>query len=203
MKAPVMTLLEKLQAGDKNSWKYFYKKLFGWASNFITANSGTLADAEDAFQEASIRLWEKISAPDFRLTTKNKDLDPYFKQILRNYWINEHLRKKKHNKTDNVDEDQITNISDSMDEEDIIEKIFNELKCDKTDKYNCIYRTLKKLNDNHQYMIVTYYLDQKSIKEIEAERGYNKGVGRVTLLRAREALKKLLRGDNGCHCLMA
>jgi RNA polymerase sigma factor (sigma-70 family) len=77
-------LLEKLKHNDNFSFKQLYSKYFTSIAQYITNNNGSIADAEDIFQEAMLVLLNKIKDPNFILTAS---LQTYFFAIVKNLWL--------------------------------------------------------------------------------------------------------------------
>lgn len=79
-----------LRAGDFKVLDHIYRDHSPAIRSWISKNNGTLADAQDVFQEAIIALHQKANDPNFVLTCP---LGGLLFSICRNKWLNQ-LRKK-------------------------------------------------------------------------------------------------------------
>jgi RNA polymerase sigma factor (sigma-70 family) len=77
-------LLEKLKTNDNFSYTQLYNDCFASIAHYIVKNNGSMADAEDVFQEAVLVLLKKIEEPNFTLTSS---LQTYFFAIAKNLWL--------------------------------------------------------------------------------------------------------------------
>ena len=77
--------VESLRLRDRASYTLLYQLMMPPVARYVQRNSGSLADAEDVFQETLLVLAEKVQQPDFRLTAS---LKTYLISIARNVWLN-------------------------------------------------------------------------------------------------------------------
>ncbi len=82
--------IEALRREDKNLIREIYQKYAPQVSQWISKNSGSMADAKDIFQEGLISLYNKALDPNFTL---NCSLGALLFTICRNKWTDQ-LRKK-------------------------------------------------------------------------------------------------------------
>lgn len=88
---PDHALIEALRGGDFSVLDRVYRENAGTISSWITKNSGSLADAQDIFQEGIVALHQKAKDPDFVLSCP---LGALLFRICQNKWMY-HLRKKR------------------------------------------------------------------------------------------------------------
>lgn len=88
---PDHSLIEALRNGDFSVLDQVYRKNAGTITSWITKNSGSLADAQDVFQEGIVALHQKAKDSDFVLSCP---LGALLFRICQNKWLY-HLRQKK------------------------------------------------------------------------------------------------------------
>ncbi|RYF69357.1 MAG: sigma-70 family RNA polymerase sigma factor [Cytophagaceae bacterium] len=90
---PVLTpTLDSLRLQDRAAYDVLYRMVMPSIVRYVQRNGGSLADAEDVFQETLMVLAEKVKEPDFRLTAT---LKTYLTSIAHNMWLNR-LRARRH-----------------------------------------------------------------------------------------------------------
>ncbi|GAB3893706.1 hypothetical protein GCM10028803_08090 [Larkinella knui] len=102
------SLIELLRTGDTSAYEWVYKKYYPSIARFVQRNKGNEGDAEDIFQESVLLIYQKITAPDFRLTST---LKTFLFSIARNLW----LKKLRDEKLVTISEDQLILLHDSVD----------------------------------------------------------------------------------------
>ncbi|RRB02878.1 RNA polymerase sigma factor [Larkinella rosea] len=102
------SLLESLRAGDTSAYEWVYKKYYPSIARFVQQNKGNEGDAEDIFQESVLVLYQKITAPDFRLTST---LKTFLFSIAKHSW----LKKLRDEKLVPISEEQLILIQDTQD----------------------------------------------------------------------------------------
>jgi RNA polymerase sigma factor (sigma-70 family) len=102
------SLIESLRAGKTSAYEWIYKKYYPSIARFVQRNSGNQGDAEDIFQESVLLLYQKITAPDFKLTAT---LKTFLFSIARNCW----LKKLRDEKLVTISEDQLIALHDTYD----------------------------------------------------------------------------------------
>lgn len=76
--------IESLRLRERASYELLYRLMMPPVVRYVQRNSGSLADAEDVFQETLMVLAEKVQQPDFQLTAS---LKTYLVTIARNIWL--------------------------------------------------------------------------------------------------------------------
>lgn len=84
-------LVKALKSGDTRVVQQVYAQCFPMVAAYVQANSGTVEDAEDVFQEAWLVLLGKIKNPDFTLTSL---VSTYVFSVAKNIWLHT-LRTKR------------------------------------------------------------------------------------------------------------
>lgn len=79
-----------IRQNDKAALKSLYLRNYPGVEQYVVANSGTVDEAKDIFQEAFIALWRNVQAGRFTEKT-GSSLDAYLFQIARHKWL-DHLR---------------------------------------------------------------------------------------------------------------
>lgn len=95
-------LLDAFLSNREEHLKAFYISQYPKAKNYILKNGGTLENAKDAFQEAYLACWKKLSTGKFK--PKNRaELEAYLFTIAKNKWIDQ-TRTVAKRKTISIDE---------------------------------------------------------------------------------------------------
>ena len=145
--------------------KYYNDALF-YTLSLTKNNSLSEEIVSDAFYTALKTSTEEIN-----------NFKAWILKVCRNLYFNS-LRKS--NRLKELDE----NISDKS--EEICKKIIRK------EEYQTLYKAILLLNSSHKEVIILYYFEDLSIKDIALIIGKNETVIKVTLFRAREALRKIL-----------
>lgn len=82
-----------LRKKDNSSFKVLYEYYYPTIEKLVLSNSGSIADAEDVFQDTLIVLLDKVPAEDFKLTASIKT---YVYAVASNIWL-KRLRKNGRN----------------------------------------------------------------------------------------------------------
>jgi RNA polymerase sigma-70 factor (ECF subfamily) len=148
------------------------------ATMYRTAYSllGNPQDAEDAVQEAFIRLWQKRD----RLPV-DEDLGAYCQMLVRNLCIDS-LRKGHLAESDLTAEDvrvaSEQSASSALETEEAVEQVEHAIHT---------------LPENQQRVVELHILHDRSLSEIEQETGFSAVNVRVLLSRGKKKLQQLLR----------
>jgi len=90
-----MTDKEIIEHLQQNKYSLAVKGLYNilpYVKQYIKANSGTAADAEDILQDALVILYKKVHSGNFTLTVT---LKTYLLAIVRNCWLQQLRQQKK------------------------------------------------------------------------------------------------------------
>lgn len=149
--------IESIIAGDQETFNRLYEKEFPAVVRHVLANSGTLDEARDLFQDALVVLVE--IAKNKRLTINKHGIEKYLFEIARRLWYNQ-LRKKKATKELNDN----TLVIGGMEVE--IE-FYTE-----PDKYGDILTEIEKLGSRCKELLYHFYYLNRDWKDITEELGY-------------------------------
>lgn len=145
----IKTLRSKNDQEVNEAFKHLFRDYFPSIKNYITANNGTIDDAEDIFQDGLIVLYKKVRNENFELTSA---LKTYVYSICKYIWFNR-VRKKKEVELEEgadfllPDEDQLT-ILIKTEAGELIADLFGEL------------------GEECKNLLILFYYKRKKMKEI-------------------------------------
>ena len=154
-----------------------FKKYYNDALLYTLSLSKNRAVAEDIVSNAFYKALIKID--------EERDGE-YFKSWLFTVCRNEYFtfcRKKQRHTTVELDE----RVAD--DSESVLDTIIRD------EDYRALYRAIEMLGEMHRELITLFYFENMPIKEIASIVKKSETNVKVSLCRAREALKKLLEGE--------
>lgn len=123
------TYITGIREGDSKIIRSIYENYHKAIVKLVETNQGTKDDAHDVFQEALVLMFQKVQAPNFKLTSS---FLTYFYAISRNIWYNK-LRKKSNSEVtlDNkmllMVEQDTTSIGESNEQYFLYRKMFLQL----------------------------------------------------------------------------
>jgi DNA-directed RNA polymerase specialized sigma24 family protein len=79
-----LDILADLKNRKNSAFSLLYKHYFPAIKRFVVSNSGTMADAQDVFQETVIVLLDKVPRKDFVLTSS---IRAYVNAVASNIWL--------------------------------------------------------------------------------------------------------------------
>lgn len=176
-----LDLLAGLKAQEPTAYEALYKRYYAMVETFILQNNGSREDARDIFQESMIALFRSVSKLEFQLY-KDATLTAFIMAIARKTWYNT-LRKKKKMALANEDESLLNKLNFSLESEE---------KGDLEKKYDLIGEKFKQLNKDCQGLLLAYYFEGKSLKEIAVQMGYTGSFIKVKKYRCMQNLKNLV-----------
>ena len=137
---------------------------------------GNPQDAEDAVQEAFIRLWKKRDS-----VPVDEDLGAYCQQLVRNLCIDS-LRRGRLAEADVMAED--VRVADGLSASSSLES--KEAVAE-------VEQAIQALPENQQRVVELHVMHDRSLSEIEQETGFSAVNVRVLLSRGKKKLQQLLR----------
>lgn len=148
------------------------------ATMYRTAYSllGNPQDAEDAVQEAFIRLWQKRDH-----VPVSEDLGAYCQMLVRNLCIDV-LRRGRLAEADTVVES--VRVADEQSASSALEN---------AEAVAQVTQAIQSLPENQQRVVTLHVMQERSLIEIEKETGFSAVNVRVLLSRGRKKLQQLLR----------
>lgn len=102
---PDYRFLVALRENDSHTLEELYRECSPKITQWVLKNNGTVADANDLFQEALISLHTSAHREDFTLTCP---ISALLFTICRNQWINQLRRKKKESEVRKVEAERYT-----------------------------------------------------------------------------------------------
>jgi RNA polymerase sigma factor (sigma-70 family) len=100
-------IVSNLKKRDNAAYNLLYTFYYPIIERFVTRNNGSVADAQDVFQETIIVLLDKVPKKDFILTSSIKT---YIFAVASNIWL-KRLRDAKKFTEINNDHDQLEDLS--------------------------------------------------------------------------------------------
>jgi RNA polymerase sigma factor (sigma-70 family) len=152
------TIVTGLKNRDVIIINYLYRQFFQQIRSFVESNSGTLMDAEDAFQDALVVIYKKISSKDFSLTCA---FNTYLYSVCRYLWL-QRLNKRKSGEEFKQSVSQDYPWSDTNETDELIGEI---------DKFNLFQQHFVKLRKEDQ-QVLKLYMNKVSLKEIAGILGF-------------------------------
>lgn len=164
------------------SIRYLYRENFDMLSRYILNNNGNEQDAEDIFQEVMVAFIQLLKAGKFR---GESSIRTFLFSLNKNIWLNElkkrgraSLREEKYEKNMNRDE----HTAD----------IAMELRQTKQE----LLKTLEALGENCKKILLLFYYENRSMKEIVSELPYeNEQVVRNKKSKCLKKLEELVKGN--------
>ncbi|WP_342514056.1 RNA polymerase sigma factor [Sporosarcina sp. FSL K6-1522] len=162
--------IQKIQAGDKESFRLFYEAYADYAIRTASAITRNREMAKDAVQETFIRVYRQIHSYQPELP-----FDPWFYRIL----TNECLRLlKKEAPLSKFEHPDLEN------DPALAEQSFDHLAD--------LYDTIQSLDDAHRIPLILKYIKGFTEKEIADILGLNHNTVKSRLFKGRKRLKKQL-----------
>ncbi len=124
--------IEGIKRGNPKVIQQIYADFHQAIAHLVETHRGTEEDARDVFQEGLMTMYQKVQAPDFKLTSS---FLTYFYAVCRNIWFNK-LRKKSNtevtfdNKTLSMIEDDPVSVLEQNEQYFLYRKMFLRLGAD-------------------------------------------------------------------------
>jgi len=180
-------LIKAIQVNDEQVLKMLYNDNFHKTKSYILANSGSIEEAKDIFQEAFVTVWENVQ--DNKFTPKNQSaLNGYLYTIAKNKWLN-HLNSARYRKTNSY-ENHVLTLKDKNTIETDIFKEENENKIDK------VAGAFDSLGDACKKLLTVFYYDNKSLRDISKLFNVTEASARNKKYRCLEKLRTLVLKSN-------
>ena len=145
-------LVAALRAGDNRAFKQVYQKGYTLVQALITRNSGSSEDAQDVFQEVLFIVVKRLRKPGFSLSCA---LNTYLYAVARNIWKTR-MRGKKYS----VEfKDTLHDFEDPTESETNVKKLFEE-------RHNTVKQLLEQLSEKCRQIIMDFYYEKKSMRDI-------------------------------------
>lgn len=165
-------ILEKISRGDEKALEYLYKKYYRMMIKLVISNNGSEQEGKDIYQEALIVFWQKAVSGNFTLTSK---ISTYLYSICLNLWRKELDRKSK---LSNEEKDSTEYMDD-----------------DRHERMKIIQECIDLLGDNCKKILMYYYFDGMSMKEISEKLGLaNTDTAKTKKYKCKKKLDQLIKG---------
>lgn len=177
---PDQYIVEGIRNEDRKILKQLYRDYFELIKKMVLKNSGTLADAEDVFQESLVAIYSKLREQDIVL---KRPFRGYLYAVARNLWLMQ-LRKKSYQKVTFQDIIQYNDSAEVMDKQ--LEKREQE----------ALYHTKFKTLPADCQQVLTLFFEKKSMEEIAETMGYsNAGYAKKKKFLCKKCLIEMIRED--------
>ncbi len=174
------TLVSAIRNNDQQVLKKLYLNNYQKVEKYILANSGSIPQAKDAYQEAFLATYQNVKADKF-LPLNETALQGYLFTIAKNKWT-DYLRSAQFKKTKGISENLSGSLSENADEN--IEDDF-QLKMDST------LDAFSKLGEECKNVLTLFYFNKKSMREIAEIQNLEEASVRNKKYRCLQQLKKL------------
>lgn len=172
-------------AGDRQSAeaiRFLYRENFDMLSRYILNNSGSGQDAEDVFQEVLVAFIHLLKAGKFR---GESSIRTFLFSLNKNIWLNELKRRGRASAREEKYEK-------AMNREEPTADIAMELRQTKQE----LLKTLDALGENCKKILLLFYYENRSMKEIVTELPYeNEQVVRNKKSKCLKKLEELVKGN--------
>ena len=172
-------IIKLCQLGDKKAFELLYEKNITKAmqTSYLIVNNKLLA--EDIVQEAFIECYRDIKYLKHPEAYKSW----FYKILLRNSW--RLAKRERRHKTEELNLDSIK----------IVESDFDSKVFESTDLENIVQKSIENLKAKLRNIVILYYFNDMSVKEIAKVIGCFEGTVKSRLYTARKILKKELEAS--------
>jgi RNA polymerase sigma factor (sigma-70 family) len=160
-------IIELLRTGESGLALNSLYKHFPMIRKLIRSNGGNTKDAEDIFQEALIILIRKAKDKDFRLTAQ---LSTYLFSVCRFLWKDQLKRLNNAQITYGVVTGQPGDAATYLTESEEA-SLYTEVE--KENRAKLAEKVLQELKDRCREILLFFYQDRLSLKDIATRMGYN------------------------------
>ncbi|MEI8279379.1 MAG: sigma-70 family RNA polymerase sigma factor [Bacteroidota bacterium] len=178
-------ILSELAAGKRAATESVYKQHHNIVVHWINNHGGTVADAEDIFQEAMVVLFEKAQSEDFRLTCR---IGTYLFAVSKHLWYKKIQQLQK----------QPSSLPESGESDDPAELAYEDditSHHEREAHYEQLYAAMEQLGEPCRSLLQAYYHKDKSMQEIAADFGYtNPDNAKTQKYKCLTRLRKLFYG---------
>ncbi len=170
-------LIHQTRRGNPEAFGKIYDKYLDRIYRFIFFRVSSKEQAEDLSSQVFLKALEYLDEK-----RKINNLQAFLYQIARNLIIDFYRDKKE---VVSLDGEEAKELQDNH--LDISEEINTRLEIEKTKK------ALREIRDEYKEVIILYYLEELSIREIAQILEKNKGNVRILIHRALKALREKIR----------
>lgn len=169
-------LIQGIKEGDDKALVAFYKMYFPRIKQYVLKNNGTVNDAEDLFQEATMVLYKKIQMPSFELTSS---LYTYLYAVGKRQWLNK-LKKQSRDRFE-------------LPENDLLESKDIQI-IDESEQHTLYRAKFLELGENCQ-KIMNLFFQKVKMEDIAAKMNISKAYAKKRKFQCKEKLISLIKKD--------
>ncbi len=158
MEAPYQNdhdLVEALRRGGKVALQHIYRKCYPVFEAYVAKSGGTVADAQDCFQNGILSVWVNVRTGRYQLR-ENAAFSTYVLGVCKYVWMN-HIRSAYHKTTDL--------------DRDLPDLVQAEPDLDYEQKLKMLNTGLSHLGKNCQEVLRLFYFERLSYEEIAVRTG--------------------------------
>ena len=164
--------------GGEAGMERLYIAHFEAVRRYITTHGGTETDAEDIYQEAFLALWRNVKTGKLQ-SIEGLNIGGYLFSIARFKWVDEIRKRKTHVK---------------MVAEKATETIWEEqLQEDEDARIASVRKLFGKLGESCQKVLLLFYYQKKSMREIAAAMQWEEATARNNKYRCLQKLRNLMK----------
>lgn len=171
--------LKALSVNDEKALQELYQTNYKQVERYVLQNSGSEDEAKDVYQDAFIAVWRNIRLNKFELR-EGSSVDAYLIQVAKYKWLDQ-LRHK-------AVKENIILPAESSDMMTIEESNDIEVQRIKT-----IREKFRQLGDNCKALLMKFYYDRQSLKEIAKAFNWTEATAKNNKYRCMEKLKSLVK----------
>jgi len=172
--------IKKIKSGEEHLYKSLVEKHSSSVFNLIKGVVSSKEDAEEIAQDVFVKAF--FSLINFR---GDCSFSTWLYRIAYNMSISKTRRKKR--EFISIDANFIQIISDDTS--------LTERKNEREEMFNMIHNGLDKMDSKDKFLIISYYMNEKSIKDLMEITGLSESNVKVRLHRSRKKLSQLIN-DN-------
>ncbi len=166
-------------ANDDKALEALYTANFYKTEAFVLANSGTVEEAKDIYQEAFIAAWQNVKAGRY-VPQNGSSLEAYLFQIAKYKWF-DHLKAVKKMHTVPVEDNSFIEAAYNDEEEKYIEKVQEHFK---------------NLGEPCRQVLSLFYFMKQSMAKIASTFSWTEATAKNNKYRCLERLRNMVAGKN-------
>lgn len=172
-------LIYKLKRGDKEAFSGIYNLYAEKIFRFVFLKTFSREESEDIASQVFYKFLIYLNNPENKIET----LQAFLYQMARNLVIDFYRRKK----------EQTVELKEGIENKILIDKLIDpDKKLDEKFELEKIKLALKDLNEDYREVIILYYLEDMSVKEISKVLDRSREAVRILIHRALKTLKEKL-----------
>lgn len=176
-----LAIIVAIKANNEDVLKSLYEDNYFRVQKYVLANSGTIEEAKDIYQEAFITLWRNIQMEKFYPENEHS-INAYLYRIAKNKWL-DHLRSCHYRKTVPLME---TTDKRKEEEED-------ELPEEDVEFIREVRKNFQELGENCRELLIRFYYKKESMRTISKHFDWTEASTRNNKYRCLQKLRELLK----------